>query len=525
MNINVISRRTFLHRSFLGGAGLGLAALTNIPPFARKALAEGNVGKDGKKLLFIFLRGANDALNSIIPYGDSSYNQTNRPSIYIPPGAADYTSTDVPCYFPSGLGDTFGFANQIPIGNGFNALHPSLKFLAPVYNAGQLALIHRVGYPRQSRSHFDSQLFWENGDPNNNALREGIFYRTLYEAGVTSTNPLSGVSIQSGLPVLFRGPNAALTNISDPTRYDLFGIPRGDALGDAKLKAAILRSDSFQFAPKRSRDLIALQRANTIATLDIFGGIDFTETGNTFADDVNSDGAGSSPYYLFPTNNAINGGGTPSTYAVDAGAYGFFEDLKSAALILNKTDAIIAGTEMGGFDTHNNQGSAAGQHANLLSRIGWAMYALRKYFLLNADKTTWDKLVVVTLTEFGRTTIQNSNDGTDHAEAGVMFVAGGKVKGFNTPGRGSGVIGGHPNDSIGWVTGPSGSMFGAAGRYLKRAVDFRSVLGEVIRDHLGATQSQLDSIIPGYANPDESLLSAGTSQLDSTPIMGEVDVV
>jgi uncharacterized protein (DUF1501 family) len=386
-------------------------------------------------------------------------------------------------------------------------------------------MVHRVGYPRQSRSHFDSQLFWENGDPNNNSLREGIFYRTLYEAGVTATNPLSGVSIQSGLPVLFRGPNAALTNISDPTRYDLFGIPRGDTLGDAKLKSAILRSDQFRFADKRSRDLIALQRANTLATLDIFGGIDFTETGNTFVDDVNTDGAGSNPYHLFPTSNAINGGGLPSNYVADANSYGFFEDLKAAALILNKTDAVIAGTEMGGFDTHDNQGGVAGQHANLLRRIAWAMYALRKYFLLHADKATWDNTVVVTLTEFGRTTIQNNNDGTDHAEAGVMFVAGGKVKGYNTPGRASGVIAGHPGDSVGWVSGPSGSMFGVAGRYLKRAVDFRSVLGEVIREHLGATQPQLERIIPGYANPDESLLGAGTSAIDGTPIMGEVDVV
>jgi uncharacterized protein (DUF1501 family) len=525
MHINVISRRTFLQRSLLGGAGLGLAALTNIPPFARKALAEGSVGLDGKKLLFIFLRGANDGLNSVIPYGDSSYNTSNRPSIYIPQGAADYTSTGVPCYFPTGLASTFAFGNQIPLGNGFSALHPSLKFLAPVYNEGELVMVHRVGYPRQSRSHFDSQLFWENGDPNNSLLREGIFYRALYESGVTATNPLSGVSIQSGLPVLFRGPNAALTNISDPTRYDLFGIPRGDTLGDAKLKSAILRSGNFQFADKRSRDLIALQRANTIATLDIFGDIDFTETGNTFVDDLDSDGPGSSPYHLFPTSNATNGGGAPANYVVDAGSYGFFDDLKAAALILNKTNAIIAGTEMGGFDTHDNQGAAAGQHANLLSRIAWAIYGLRKYFLQHADKTTWNKLTVVTLTEFGRTTVQNTNNGTDHAEAGVMFVAGGNVKGFNTPGRTSGLIAGHPGDSIGWDSGPGGSMFGVAGRYLKRAVDFRSVLGEIIRDHLGATQSQLDRIIPGYADPAESLLNQGTSSIDSTPIMGEVDVV
>src|SRR5687767_9835688 len=98
MNINLISRRRFLQRSVVG-----LVALTSIPPFARKVLAENNIGLNGKKLLFLFLRGANDGLNSVIPYGDSSYNTSNRPDIYIPQGAADYSSTGVPCHFPTGL--------------------------------------------------------------------------------------------------------------------------------------------------------------------------------------------------------------------------------------------------------------------------------------------------------------------------------------------------------------------------------------------------------------------------------------
>ena len=84
-------------------------------------------------------------------------------------------------------------------GNGFAALHPSLKFLAPIYNAGHLALIHRVGYTKQSRSHFDSQNYWENGNPNNNIIKSGIFYRTMVESGLANTAPLTGVSIQTSL--------------------------------------------------------------------------------------------------------------------------------------------------------------------------------------------------------------------------------------------------------------------------------------------------------------------------------------
>jgi uncharacterized protein (DUF1501 family) len=202
----------------------------------------------------------------------------------------------------------------------------------------------------------------------------------------------------------------------------------------------------------------------------------------------------------------------------------FFRNLKSAAIILNKTDAIIAGSEFGGFDTHNSQGGATGTHANLNRGIGWAMYALKKYFTQYADKATWNDVVVVTLSEFGRTTIENSDMGTDHAEAEVMFMAGGAVKGYGK-GNPSGVFNCHPEDPIPWVTGPQGSMFGVNGRYLKRSTDYRSVLGEVIRKHLGASDPQLGRIIPGYADPREHLLAGGESEVDRTQIRGELGLL
>jgi uncharacterized protein (DUF1501 family) len=514
--VNTLTRRDFLNRTLRGGAALGLAALTQVPPFAKRALAEGSIGLNGKKLLFIFLRGANDALNSCIPTMDPGYNNTIRPSIFIPPDGVTNYSTTGPCDFPAADAvSQFAYANAIRLGNGFSALHPSLRFLAPVYNAGDLALVHRVGYPRQSRSHFDSQAYWESGDPNT-LSREGIFYRTLLESGIAASNPLAGVSIQSGLPTLFKGSQLAITNISDPTRYSLFGTPA--VTGDAKLMNAILSGNTAHFPDKRSRQLLSLQYNNLVSTLDLFGTIDFDDTGNTFTDPDTG-------FYLFPTSATKNGLGTAATNVVAANSYNFFNSLKGAALILNKTNAVIAGTELGGFDTHDNEGGATGQHADLLKSIGWALYGLRQYFRNNEQLCSWDDLVVVTLTEFGRTTVQNSNNGTDHAEAGLMWVAGGGVKGYGKAGRTSGLIAGHPSDPIPWVVGPGGSMYGVANRYLQRAVDFRSVLGEVIRDHLGATQGQLDRIIPGYANSAEALLHGGTSSLDNTAILGEIDVV
>ena len=105
-----------------------------------------------------------------------------------------------------------------------------------------------------------------------------------------------------------------------------------------------------------------------------------------------------------------------------------------------------------------------------------------------------------------------------------MFVAGGAVKGYNK-GNTTGVFGGSPNDTVPWVPGATGSMFQASNRYLKRSVDYRSVLGKVIRDHLGATQEQLNRIIPGYTVPTEALKNGGLSTKDATQIIGEPNIV
>ena len=529
---NILTRRDFFGQSFKLGLGVALSTLVDIPLVMKRALAAG-VGSTGKKVMFVFLRGGNDGLNSIVPVGDPAYLAV-RPDIGIPKDSAtDYTALG-PCDFPTSGATTATFANTnaIRLGNGFAGLHPSHKFLAPVYNAGDLALIHRVGYPKQSRSHFDSSNYWENGLPNNDVVKDGIFYRAMLESGLAGKNALTGVSVQSSLPLSLRGGQAAMTNLTDPTRYNLLGIPNttdGNTKADNFLRASM----SAQFADKKNRELLELQYQNMSQTLAVFAAMDFSETGNIWVDDTNTDG--DVPYYLFPTTNAKNGGSAlngrtndATKYVVDTGAYSFFNNLKSAAMILNKTDAIIAGTEVGGFDTHQNQGGVTGGHANLQRRIAWSMYALKKYFTKYADKCNWNNLVVVTLSEFGRTTVQNSDRGTDHAEASVMFAAGGAVKGYNKR-HASGVFGCSPSDSIPWVPGTAtaqtGTMFGVSSRYLKRAIDYRSVLGEVIRDHLGATTDQLGRIIPGYANAGEKLQSGGTNTIDGTPIMGELDLV
>jgi uncharacterized protein (DUF1501 family) len=134
-------------------------------------------------------------------------------------------------------------------------------------------------------------------------------------------------------------------------------------------------------------------------------------------------------------------------------------------------------------------------------------------------------VTVITLSEFGRTTIQNSDDGTDHAEAGPVFVGGGTVRGYGSgSANGTGIYGCHTGDPVPWApasspTAQNGSMFGASSRYLKRFVDYRSVFGETIR-WLGATQAQLNNIIPGYVN--EPYLLNGGNASDGAPTVGHV---
>src|SRR4051812_47243011 len=96
-HFNIMNRRSFLSTAGKAGMAAALASVTNIPPFLKRAMAEGTIGS-GKKVLFIWLRFGNDSLNSIIPIVDSAYNTTNRPTLAIPKQASpfDYTATG-PC--------------------------------------------------------------------------------------------------------------------------------------------------------------------------------------------------------------------------------------------------------------------------------------------------------------------------------------------------------------------------------------------------------------------------------------------
>lgn len=444
------SRRSFLHGSGLTLAGFGIASLFPMP-FIRHAMA--GQGDNDKRLLFIFLRGGNDGINTVIPHGDIQYSPTIRPSLYIPPAAAH----DL---------------------NGFASLHPALGDMLDVYNAGDLAVVHRVGYANNSKSHFDGQRIWENGDPTQSTLYEGWLYRAIKEAMIDSGVELPAMSIQTTQPVLLRG-NDRFVNIANPDNFEYYlGEPKATKLKRIWSNVFSGLTGLEPYRPALSQTGLTLM--NVLAEYE-----SWDQAGWNPLDPVTG-------YSLFPVDGSSNPNGMFSP-----ASYDFFQSLKICALALLESDVVnnngtrVAGTQVSGWDTHGGQGATNGAHAELLSWLAYGMRSLHVVLSGSANDPRnypgiWDKATVATLSEFGRTTEENGSQGTDHAAASCMFLAGGAVNG-----------GVYNCDAGTW---PSGVMFGVDERYLLHRTDFRSIFWEILRDHMGVSSSSADVVFPGYSS-------------------------
>lgn len=172
----------------------------------------------------------------------------------------------------------------------------------------------------------------------------------------------------------------------------------------------------------------------------------------------------------------------PDTYVPAHGATypdnSFFHKVKQAAQLFKESPVRILGINIGGWDTHTNQGALSGTQPSLLNQVARAIQALSRDL-----RDQWGDVVVVTLTEFGRTSLENGSRGTDHAEATVVLVAGGSVNGavYNCDGS----------------TWPAGSIFSTPnGRYLAHRTDFRAIFAEIFKKHFGDDDATLDRVIP-----------------------------
>ena len=341
-----MNRRDFLRLS----AG---PALLSFGPAAWAATAEGGP----KRLVVILLRGAVDGLNVVVPYAERTYYEV-RPTIAI-----------------GGPGTDLG---ALPLDDRFG-LHPALAALLPLWNDRKLAFVHAAGSPNATRSHFDAQLFIENGTPGDSTTPDGWMNRLL-AALPEPHGPTDAVSVGPILPQILRGPlpvaNLPLgPQAAKPTPLDRPEVSRA-------FDRLYAGNDPLSVAYREAREA----RAQLLGDL------------------------------ASEMQRADNGAPPPNGFPLEAA--------RLARLIRRDRSIRLAFANLGGWDTHVNQGKGKGQLANRLQPLGDGLAVFAKG--LGQD---WDDTIVVVVSEFGRTVHENGNAGTDHGHGNVVWVLGGNVRG------------------------------------------------------------------------------------------------
>ena len=313
--------------------------------------------------------------------------------------------------------------------DGFYALHPALAPLKSIYDKGHLAIVHAAGSPNNTRSHFDAQDYMEIGTPGIKSTPDGWLNRYLNEKK-KDESPFRGVAVTPQLPRILVGNAPALT-LSSIEEFRL----RNEAMAGSLQRLYATTADSlFRFSGQ-----------NLFAAMN-----DLKQ--------VQTKIPASSERY--PNGRLGAGLG------------------QIARLIKANVGLEIAFTEIEGWDTHVNQGGATGQMANRLKELAEGLAAFYRDI---GDRM--DDVVLLTMSEFGRTARENGNRGTDHGHANVMFALGGAVRGGKVYCRWPGIA----------------PELLYEGRDLNLTTDFRSVCGEVIARHLG--QKDLSRIFPGFRAP------------------------
>lgn len=407
-------RNVVTRRGFMRGGAMALVGTGVIPAFLTRAVfAEVAAAKvNRKKLVVIFQRGACDGLNVVVPYTEANY-YAMRPTIAIQPKEV------------LDLDGRFG-------------LHPAMGAMKPLYDAGHLAIVHAAGSPDPSRSHFDAQDFMESGTPGVKSTVDGWLNRALQvevePSGRTGkASAFRAVALGAEVPRTLQGrvPAIAVANLAD---FSVAG--RGPQTSPI--------SNAFQAMYDESSDAV------------LHG------TGQETFEAVRMLKAADPARYL-PAAGVVYPG-TP-----------FGNSLKQVAQLLKANLGVEAAfSDVGGWDTHQNQGGAEGQLANRLREFSETIAAFWRDLGDESENVT-----LVTMSEFGRTARQNGTGGTDHGHANVMFVLGGGVKGGKVYGRWPGVADEQLNE----------------GRDLVVTTDFRRVLGEAAYKTLGARR--LDVVFPG----------------------------
>lgn len=416
------TRSLHTRRQFLRTSMLGAAAAWTIPVFlertfgvmdaeAADSAVQTENGRDGRILVVLQLAGGNDGMNCVIPWADDAYYRA-RPTLGLP-------------------------ADRVLKINDYVGLHPELAGLRNLYDQGHAAIIQGAGYPNPDRSHFRATDIWETASDAQKIETTGWLGR-YFDHSCKGADPTVGVSIDSGLPESF----AANTPIGVAfTRPEQFRR-RGGRGGTEEFERA-LNAPEASLVPQNANDggsIGSIQGSNTSPGSNL----DFlrrTALEAQMSADKIAEISGKTPAYA----------GYPKTALADKLSL-------VGRMIRGGLPTRVYYVSQGGYDTHSGQ---AGTHDRLLAELGQTVEAFTRDL---RDQGNFERVLLMTFSEFGRRVTQNGSGGTDHGAAAPMFIVGGGLK--------PGLVSKYP------------SLTELDHGDLVHTVDFRSVYGTVLEKWL-----------------------------------------
>lgn len=371
-------------------------------------------------LVTVFLRGGADGMSLCAPVADPHYASL-RPTLAIP---------------------TPNSGNGVLNLDGFFALPPSMAPLFEAYQNQHLAFVHAVGAPNWSRSHFDAMRWMETSSREFNAVTGWVGRHLSQTSPMVNGAPLRGLSMGYGLARMLSGGDRTLP-IPDPNN---FGYVDTTPLRTEYINAV---AAAYAGAPDNTR-LVQRDTLQTIQALDAINFEGYVPAGGAQYPDTEF------------------GRGMRAT----------------AALIKAQIGLESIHLDLGGWDTHDTQGSMDGTMAMLMDELAKTLGGF--YRDMNASNNL--RFTLVVMSEFGRNAVENGSRGTDHGTAGAMILMGG------------GVVGGRVVRN--WPGLAMDQLFEE--QDLQATIDYRNVLGEVAVKRLRTPN--VANLFPGHTYQPLGLL-------------------
>ncbi len=405
-------------RGFVVGCSAAVAALAG-SRLGRVAFGESAGDFNQETLVVLFLRGGCDGLNVVLPIAgdDRALYEEARPGLQVP---------------------ISGEKAALPLDANFG-LHPAAAPLFALYTAGKLAVVHATGLADSTRSHFDAMQFMESGTPGVKTTSTGWLTRHLQST--TNLPPqimMPALSAGNSLANSLLGSQEAIA-MSDPDSFSFYG--------------------NWQYRDAQRTALRHMYTGNTWlhdAGTQTLNALDVVESAN--------------PENYTPANGAQYPGGS------------FGNNLQVIAQMIKIGVGLrVATVDLGGWDTHEQQGNHGGGYfANLLGTLAQGLSAFYTDLDGSGAANFAGRLTVVVMSEFGRRFKENGSGGTDHGHGNVVLVLGGNVNGGQVFGDWPGLRPDQLDNNVD----------------LAITTDYRQILSEILIRRLG--NPHLGTVFPEY---------------------------